>query len=329
MRFFQSILFTLVVTVAYSQSKPKVVCSASMMYDMVKNIAGDAVENNVIVPIGGDPHLYNPTPTDAILVTAADYIVINGLTFEGWILELVANSGTTAVVDTVTHGIVPIQSGKYKNAFDPHAWMDVSNGLIYIENIKDGLIKLDPGNKQLYEKNYLTYKAKLEGLDKYIENRIKEIPIDKRVLITSHDAFAYYGKRYGLQLEAIQGMSTEAEAQTSDVLRIVDVIKKTNVPAVFIESTINPKLIQQIAKDNNVAIGGELFADSIGDEESGGNSYYDMLKKNTDTIVEALKGEKLGETKYTHDSSNSIWLYALLGISFLLGIIVVVLKLNK
>lgn len=328
MRIFNLLLFMLICLVGVAQDKPKVISTASMMYDMVENIAGDAVDNHVIVPIGGDPHLYDPTPNDAILVNTADYIIINGLTFEGWILELIANSGTKAKVDTVTNGIVPIQSGKYSGAFDPHAWMDVSNGLTYIKNIKDGLIKLMPQNEALFEKNYQAYKRELQDLDAYIENRIKEIPLQKRVLITSHDAFAYYGKRYGLRLEAIQGMSTEAEAQTSDIIRIVKVINESQVPAVFIESTINPKLIQQIAKDNNVAIGGELFADSIGDKESGGNSYYDMLKKNTDTIVDALTGKKQGTLKYEHESKANWMLYALIGISFILGILVLVFKLK-
>jgi ABC-type Zn uptake system ZnuABC Zn-binding protein ZnuA len=321
-----SAMFFCVVLTA--QAKPKVVSTASMMYDMVNNIAGDAVDSRVIVPIGGDPHLYDPTPNDAILVNSADYIIINGLTFEGWILELIGNSGTKAVVDTVTKGVTPIQSGKYAGAFDPHAWMDVSNGLIYIKNIRDGLIKLMPENKDIFEKNYQLYKVRLQELDLYIENRIQEIPVQKRVLITSHDAFAYYGKRYGLRLEAIQGMSTEAEAQTSDIIRIVNVIKESQVPAVFIESTISPKLIQQIAKDNNVVIGGELFADSIGDKESGGNSYYDMLKKNTDTIVDALKGEKQGALKYKYESKSNWMLYALIGLCFIVGIIVMVFKLK-
>jgi len=311
-----------------AQNKPIVVSTASMMYDMVENIAGDVVDNQMIVPIGGDPHLYDPTPNDAILVNSADYIIINGLTFEGWILELIANSGTSAFVDTVTSGITPIQSGKYSGAFDPHAWMDVRNGLTYIKNIRDGLVKLMPENESLFESNYQIYKKKLEDLDAYIENRIKEIPIQKRVLITSHDAFAYFGKRYGLRLEAIQGMSTESKAQTSDIIRIVKVIKESKVPAIFVESTINPKLVQQIAKDNNVLIGGELFADSIGDENSGGNSYHDMLKKNTDTIVDALIGETQGDLKYKHEAKSNLMLYSLIGFSFLLGILILVFKLK-
>jgi ABC-type Zn uptake system ZnuABC Zn-binding protein ZnuA len=296
---------------------------------MVKNVAGDAVENKVIVPIGGDPHIYKPTPGDAILIASADQIFINALTFEGWILELIANSGTKAVVDTVTIGIDAIQSSHYKDSYDPHAWMDVSNGLIYVENIKNALTKLDPQNKNLYESNYLSYRNKLIELDKYISRRILEIPEQKRILITSHDAFKYYGKRYGLQLEAIQGISTEAQAQTSDIMRINSIIKKTGIPAIFIESTINPKLIKQLAKDNNVVIGGELFADSIGGKDSEADSYIGMLKHNTDVIVEALKGQSIQTSKDKSEGQSNVMLYTILASIFIFTLLGLMYKLNK
>lgn len=329
MRSYLTFLILLLHFTLFSQDKPKVLCTASMIYDMVNNIAGNTINNKVIVPIGGDPHLYNPTPSDAADVAKADYIFLNGLTFEGWILELINNSGTEAHLDTVTNGIVALQSDKYKNAYDPHAWMDVSNALTYIQNIKNALIKLSPADKNVYEENYKSYKTKLIDLDKYIKERIQEIPEQQRVLITSHDAFAYYGKRYGLTLEAIQGMSTEAEAQTSDIVRIGNVIQKSKVPAIFIESTINPKLIKQIAEDNNVAIGGELFADSIGDEESGAHSYIDMLKHNTDVIVDALKGTKFSATKYQDDSPTSIWAYVILGFFLIGAMLLMIYKMRK
>ncbi|NNF20807.1 MAG: zinc ABC transporter solute-binding protein, partial [Saprospiraceae bacterium] len=286
--------------------KPKVVCSASMIWDITKNIAGDHVEHGLIVPIGGDPHLYEPTPADAQLVYEADLIFINGLTFEGWILELIANSGTKAITDTVTSGIVPISSSKYKDSFDPHAWMDVKNGQIYARNIKDALISLLPDKADEFNANFQTYTKKLKELDDYIIKRISEIPEEKRVLITSHDAFEYYGKRYGLRLEAMMGISTESEAQTSDMIRISKTIKETGIPAIFIESTINPKLIQQVAKDNSVMIGGELYADSIGDEDSHGNSYINMLKHNTDVIVDALSHE-INPDNLNKSESGSLW----------------------
>ena len=314
-------------TIAFGQ-KPKVVSSASMIWDMVKEIGGEYVDHQLIVPIGGDPHLYEPTPRDAQMVYEADLIFINALTFEGWILELIENSGTQAIVDTVTNGVNAIASTTYENSYDPHAWMDINNGLIYIENIKNALTELLPEQAVKFQENYEAYKSKLENLDQYIVERILEIPEDKRILITSHDAFEYYGKRYGLRLEAIMGISTEAEAQTSDIIRINKTIKSFGVPAVFIESTINPKLLEQIAKDNNIVIGGELYADSIGDENSDAPSYYAMLKHNTDVIVDALTNESIAINLEEGKSSNLI---AYLGVAalFVIGLLYMVLKSNK
>jgi len=325
-----SLLFIIILSVNThaQEAKLKVLSSASMIHDMVKNIGGDAIENKLIVPIGGDPHLYEPTPRDAQKVSAADLIFVNGLTFEGWIIELIKNSGTKATLDTVTNQIKPIGSTVYENSYDPHAWMDVSKGLKYITSIKNSLVKHDPKNAALYESNYKAYYNKLEELDKYITRRIQEIPSDKRVLITTHDAFSYYGKKYGLRLEAIVGISTEAEAQTSDIQRIIKSIKDSGVPAIFIESTIDPKQMKQIAKDNKVTIGGELFADSIGGEDTNANSYYDMLKHNTDVIVSALKGENNGQIK-EDKSGSSINAYLILGAIFLLGLLFLIFRLNK
>ena len=308
--------------------KPKVVSSASMIWDITKNIAGDHVDHGLIVPIGGDPHLYEATPSDARLVFEADQIFINGLTFEGWILELIANSGTKAKTDTVTEGIIPISSAVYKDSFDPHAWMDVQNGMIYARNIKNALIELMPDKASVFEVNYKNYIKELEHLDSYIVNRISEIPEERRVLITSHDAFAYYGKRYGLRLEAMMGISTESEAQTSDIIRISKTIKETGIPAIFIESTINPKLIQQVAKDNNVRIGGELYADSIGEKGSSGDSYVKMLKHNTDVIVDALSRESR-QSELKESTSNSFWPYAIIALFFVLGLLYMIIKLNR
>ena len=189
-------------------------------------------------------------------------------------LKLIENSGSKAIVDTITLGIKPISHSEYDNAYDPHAWMDVNLGLQYIENIKDAFIKLDPENKDAYIQNHKIYHDKLAELDKYILYRIKEIPAKNRVIITTHDAFTYYGERYGIKLEALMGISTESDATSQDMIRVSKAIKNFNVPALFLESTINPKIVQQIASDNNVAIGGELFTDSMGGPESKGNTYY-------------------------------------------------------
>ena len=253
------------------------------------------LEIKTIVPIGGDPHTYQPAPSDAKLVSSADLILKNGLTFEGWLNELIENSGTRGEVVLITEGVDAITSEKYHNSADPHAWMDVSKGLKYIENIKDALVQLDPDNKEVYEFNYGVYRKQLEDLDLYIQTEIQKIPEQHRILITSHDAFQYYGKKYGIQLESVLGISTESEAQTSDIIRLNRVIRENKVPAIFIESTINPKLLEQLAKDNHVKIGGQLYADSIGEKDSPASSYLDMLKYNTDVIVKALNVEMMEE----------------------------------
>jgi len=163
-------------------------------------------------------------------------------------------------------------------------------------------------------------------------NKIKEIPEDKRILITSHDAFKYYGKRYGIKLEAIQGISTDAEVQTSDIKRVAYTINRYKVPAVFVESTINPKLLSQIAKDNEVKIGGNLYADSLGDADSPAATYVDMITHNTNTIVSALTGN-INAANHTHkmedgSKSSNLILYGLIGIILLGGMLFLIKKLS-
>jgi ABC-type Zn uptake system ZnuABC Zn-binding protein ZnuA len=325
------ICFLIVAALSISHGQKKtVVASASMMADMAENIGGDLIDVKYIVPRGQDPHLYKPTPSDVMMVQKADLLIVNGLTFEGWIAKLIANSGTAAETKTITQGIKPIQSSKYENSFDPHAWMDVSLVQIYIDNIRDALIKLIPEHKEVLEQNHKAYSMKLEELDAYIMKKMAEIPEGQRVLITSHDAFAYYGRRYGLQLEAIVGISTEAEVQSSDIIRVHKVIKERSVPAIFMESTINPKILQQIAKDNNIVIGGELYADSLGDKDSPAKTYLEMLKYNADTIFEGLTTAKAVNSEKTRENKGSNFLaYSLLGLGFVIVMFFVVRKLNN
>lgn len=309
--------------------KKQVIASASIFADMAENIAGGHVEVKTIVPIGGDPHIYEPTPADAQLVASADLILKNGLTFEGWLNSLINNANSKAKVVTITQGIQPIQA-VYKNSTDPHAWMDASNGLIYIENIKNALIELDPANREVYEFNYGVYRKQLEDLDRYIFEEIKKIPEQQRILITSHDAFQYYGRRYGLRLESVIGVSTEAQAQTSDIIRLNKIIRESQIPAVFIETTVNPKLLEQIARDSKVNIGGKLFSDSIGDKNSQAPSYLAMLKHNTDTIVKALSQASPVREQSQNSSADpgNWWLWAVLVVALVGGFLIVWKKLG-
>ena len=271
-----------------AQPKLKVVATASMIADMAHQIAGELVDLECIVPIGGDPHVYEATPKDVQMVSKADVIFKNGLTFEGWLNELIENSGTRAEIITVTEGIEPIKSLIYQNATDPHAWMDARLGIQYVSNITNSLIRIDPDHATTYQTNAQHYIQLLEETDVYISEEIQKIPEEKRILITSHDAFQYYGRRYGIQLESVLGTSTDADIQTSDIQRLNKVIKESGIPAIFIESTVNPKILEQLARDNKIKIGGKLFADSIGGKNSKAPSYIDMLRHNTHVIVAAL-----------------------------------------
>ena len=313
------------VSLLAQDEKPLVVSTASIFADMAQLIGGDEVRIESVVPIGGDPHTYEPTPSDAQLIANADLILKNGLTFEGWLSELIENSGTKAEVKLITEGIKPIGSQTYANSSDPHAWMDASNGLKYIENVKDALVKLRPELKEQFEFNYGVYRQQIEDMDIYIQREINKIPAAQRVLITSHDAFQYYGRRYGVRLESVLGTSTDAQVQTSDMKRLVQVIKETGVPAVFVESTINPKLLEQLAEDNGVSIGGQLYSDSIGDKNSPVPSYLDMLKHNTNTIVKALTAKKKDSvTEQGEKEGATNWLlWGVLGLLLIGGFVVV------
>jgi len=298
-----TILMSVACLMSAQQERLKIVSSASMISDIASNVIGDIHDLEMIVPIGGDPHLHEPTPRDAKLVAGADLILINGLTFEGWINELIENSGTSAKTIVVTEGVDVLTSEEYSNSADPHAWMDASNAHVYAQNIYKAISNLDPDNDKKYATNLASYKTEIEQLDKEIETMILTIPEAKRILVTSHDAFQYFGRRYGIRLEAIMGISTEAEAQTADIRRVNKVIRESGISSIFVESTINPKLIKQLAQDNDISIGGKLYADSLGGPDSPASTYLDMLRYNTKTIVHSLKSA-VKTTKTTTVGSN-------------------------
>lgn len=300
---------------AQSPQKLKVVSTASMFTDMASNVGGDLVETATIVPIGGDPHIYEPTPGDVQLILSADLILQNGLTFEGWIHDLIRNSGTKAPVITITKGINPIVSTKHQNATDPHAWMSPVNGIIYAENIRDAFIALLPDQREKITAQCDAYVAELRALDAYIRTQIGKIDTNKRVLITSHDSFHYFGNEYGVQLESVLGTSTDADVRTSDLVRLNTIIRGKKIPVVFIESTINPKLLKQVADDNEIKIGGKLYSDSLGDKDTPANTYINMVRYNTDVIVQGLTGTAENSSEhFTPATNSSKWFYLVGGI---------------
>jgi ABC-type Zn uptake system ZnuABC Zn-binding protein ZnuA len=275
------------------RNKPLVVATTTIIADITQQIAGDRVEIFCIMPVGGDPHIYQPVPGDARQIARSDLVLLNGLQLEGWLTELARHAGGSRPMIAVTEGIVPLQDEARHGEPDPHAWFDVRNMHYYVDNIVRGLSMIDSDGEAEYRERADEYKRKLDELDAWVRERIESLPDNRRILITSHDAFRYFGEAYGIRVMALQGISTEAQPQTRDVVELVRAIREYSIPAVFIETSVNPKMLEQIARDAGARIGGELFSDSLGHPDHEGGTYLGMVMYNVSTFVEAMKQEPL------------------------------------
>lgn len=293
----RSVLLGLVAGVApplptFAQEKLPVVASFSILGDFVREIGGERVAVTTLVGPDGDAHVYSPTPADAKTVAGAKLVVVNGLKFEGWLTRLVKSSGTKATVATATTGITPLKMaddhGHGHGGEDPHAWQSVANARLYVGNVRDALIAADPAGKATYEANAAAYQTKLDALEAEIKAAVARIPADRRKAITSHDAFGYFVKAYGIAFIAPQGVSTEAEASAKDVARIIRQIKAEKVPAVFLENITNPRLAEQIARESGAKIGGRLYSDALSAADGPAGTYIAMMKHNISQIEKAL-----------------------------------------
>jgi ABC-type Zn uptake system ZnuABC Zn-binding protein ZnuA len=312
---FSIVLFLLTVSWRLNAlDKIFVVTTTSIFKDMIEQIGKNYVHVHSIVPTGSDPHLYEAKPDDVQICKNADLIMINGLHLEVWIEKLIKNSSAKAPVYLLTKNIKPIQSGNYP---DPHAWMSAENGIYYAKNIANAIISINPEIKNIIHKNLTEYTESLHTLDTYIKTEIRKIPDSQKILVTNHDAFRYYGRSYGIKLIPLMGVSTEAEPRTSDIIKIIDVIRQNHVPAIFVETSINPQQMTQIASDMKISIGGSLFSDSLGDKNSSAGTYMGMLKTNTDMIVKSLS-HKTSDQNSKHDIHASNQLFFIAGLLIIL-----------
>ena len=272
-----------------NSGKIKAVSSITIINDVVKNIGGDKVEAVSICDVGIDPHTYKPKPNDPRTVASSDIVFINGFGLEHWIEEMVHNAGGEKQVVKVTEGLIPLTDEKGFGDPDPHAWFNIQNVKRYSLNIANALMEADRENEKYYRDNLNSYIRKLDSLDMWVKAEISKIPQEKRVLITSHDAFRYFGMAYGLEVKGLQGISTEAKVQTEDVKNLIDLIKARGLSSVFIETSVNPKLLEEISKETGATVGGTLFSDSVGDEDTVEGTYVGAVTHNVNTIVNALK----------------------------------------
>jgi len=266
----------------------EVVASFSVLGDLVRQVGGDHVRVTTLVGPDGDAHVFEPTPTDARAIQAAQLVVINGLGLEGWMTRLLQSTGYRGAVLVAAAGVTP-HSGS--GGIDPHAWQDVANVGIYVKAIVEGLAQADPGHAADYREAGAVYGRALEDLDREVRAAFARIPPGERKIITSHDAFGYYGAAYGLTLLAPAGVSTEAEPSAKAVGALITQIRKEHIKAVFIENMSDPRLIQRIARESGATIGGRLFSDALSPADGPAATYVAMIRHNTGLITRALAGE--------------------------------------
>ena len=277
---------------ASAQDRIKVVASFSILGDLVKNVGGDRIELATLVGPNGDAHVFSPTPGDARTLGAAKVVFVNGLGLEGWMTRLVKASGSKAPTIVASNGIRPRQMADEdhpgKAVTDPHAWQSIANAKIYVANIREALSKVEPAGKSAYASNATAYLAKLDALEQEVRATIAKIPADHRRIITTHDAFGYFGAAYGMEFISPEGVSTDAEPSAKDVAKIIAQIRKQKIPAVFMENITDPRMMQQIAKESGAKIGGTLYSDALSKPDGPAGSYIDMMRNNIRELSKAL-----------------------------------------
>lgn len=276
-------------------SLTRALATLTMIGDMVQVIGRERITVDALLPVGSDPHTYQPRPDDVKKIARAQIVFANGLGIELWLEELIQNAGGQRPVIYLAEPLRSVafveKTGTYAGHPDPHTWNNVEYAMRYVDEIVRGLSELDPAGREFFNKNADLYEAQLARLHRWIIEQIQTIPLENRKLVTSHDAFRYLCERYGLEfLGSIWGITTDEEPSAEKIARLLNDLKATRVPAVFVETSVNPKFLMQIALDAGVQIGGTLYSDSLGPPGSPGDSYVKMIVHNIQTITKALGG---------------------------------------
>ena len=276
--------------------KLQVVATYSIIYDIVKNVGGDLVDVHSLAPIGSDPHQYDPLPADVALTTDADAVFYNGLNLEegnAWFTKLMETAGKTgadAPVFRVSEGVEPmlLSSKDHLGEEDPHAWLDVRNGIKYVENVRKSLKKIDPKNAARYDENADAYITELKALHEEIVEKMNKIPEERRILVTSEGAFKYFSKAYDFNAAYIWEINSHHEGTPEQLTTIIATINEEKVQALFLETSIDPRSMEMVSRETNVLIKGKIFTDSLGKPGEDGDTYIKMLKWNADMISSGL-----------------------------------------
>lgn len=300
-RLFSPLALALVLALAgpgfAAEPKLRAVATFSILGDLVAQVGGERVAVTTLVQPNADAHGYTPAPSDARTLADARLVVVNGLGLEGWIDRLIKASGTKAPVVVASQGVKAIEAEDddhghghaHDHHADPHAWQNVANAKVYVANIRDALVRIDPDNAASYAENARAYLATLEVLDAEVRAGISAIPKAQRRVITTHDAFGYFTAAYGLTFVAPQGVSTDSQASPRDVGRIIRQIRQEKIPAVFLENIADPRLMEQIARESGAAIGGKVFSDALSGPDGPAPTYVAMMRNNLAAFTAALR----------------------------------------
>ncbi|MEI9985442.1 MAG: zinc ABC transporter substrate-binding protein [Aliidongia sp.] len=267
------------------------VASFSVLGDMVRQIGAEDVALVTLVGPDGDSHVYQPSPGDARKLAAAKLFVVNGLGLEGWMPRLIASANFKGAVVATTAGVDALsltEAGKM--APDPHAWQNLGNGRIYVRNIAAALAAADPAHADAYARRATAYDAELAALDVWVKAQIATVPLEKRRIITTHDAFQYFGHAYGVAFEAPVGMNEDSEPDAGAVAALIRQIRQDHVRALFVENMTDPRLLGQLARETGAKPAGALFADALSKPGEGGETYVAMFRHNVPAMVAAMTG---------------------------------------
>lgn len=267
-----------------------VVTSFSILGDMVQQVGGKHVNVKTLVGPDGDPHTFEPSPQDSAALANADIVVVNGLGLEGWLDRLIKASGFKGKLVVASEGVkTHTMDEDGETVVDPHAWNSAANGAQYAQNIVNGLISVDPEDKEALRKSGEDYITQLTSLDDWAKKRFSGIPEAKRIVLTSHDAFGYFSRAYNVHFLAAQGLSSESEASAKDIAALIDQIKDDHVTTWFMENQLDPRLVKQIASATGAKPGGELYPEALSPQGGPAVTYTQAFKHNVDTIADSMK----------------------------------------